>query len=194
MHSYIYYKGGQYGDLVFSLINNGVHLPNWVQAKLKNNRSRNDTNFKYFVNRLPLNVITGCACYPLDWGVENYELICTDQDISAFTVSRLIELNPNLDLKEVLKSYYQEEKMSKYIDSLPLEHVKQLVIKKYQAGVANPKIKHSNLITVDQIYNKEKFIDLLATYFEFDMELAVLQYDQWYERELPLLDKFFKSI
>ena len=194
MHSYVYYKGGQYGDLVFSLINNGVHLPNWVQAKLKNNHSRNDTNFKYFVNRLPVNVITGCASYPLDWGAENYELICTDQDICAFTVSRLLELNPNLDLKQVLKSYYQEEKMSMYIDTLSFEHVKHLVIKKYQAGVANPKIKSSNLINVDQIYNKEKFINLLASYFEFDMELALLQYDQWYERELPLLDKFFKSV
>lgn len=193
MKAYIYYKGGQYGDLVFSLINNGVHLPNWVQAKLKNNTSCNDINFKHFVNQLPVKVITGCAAFPLEWGVENYELVCTDQDICAFTVDRLLELNHNVDLKEVLKSYYQEE-MSTYIDTLSLVQVKQLMIKKYQDSVTNPKIKSSNLITLNQIYNKEKFIDSLASYFEFDIELARLQYDQWYERELPLLDKFFKSV
>jgi hypothetical protein len=193
MHSYIYYKGGQYGDLVFSLINNGVHLPNWVQVKLKNNTSSDDTTFKYFVNQLPLKVITGCASYPLDWEVEKYELVCTDLDISAFTVSRLLELNPNLNLKEVLKSYYQVE-MHAYIDTMAPEQVKQLTIKKYQTGVTHPKIKTSNLISVDQIYNKEKFIDMLASYFEFDIKLAKLQYDQWYERELPLLNKFFKSV
>jgi hypothetical protein len=193
MKAYIYYKGGQYGDLVFSLINNGVHLPNWVQAKLKNNTSHNDADFKHFVKQLPLNVITGCASFPLDWGVENYELVCTDQDICAFTVTRLLELNHNVDLKEVLKFYYQQE-MSAYIDTMSVEQIKQLMIKKYQASVTNPKIKSSNLITLNQIYNKEKFIDLLASYFEFDTELAKLQYDQWYERELPLLNKFFKSV
>ena len=193
MEAYVYYKGGQYGDLVFSLVNNGVHLPTWVQAKLKNNNSYNDKNFKNFVDHLPVKTITGCASFPLEWGAKNYELVCTDQDICAFTVTRLLELNHNVDLREVLKSYYQPE-MSDYVDALSQEQAKQLTIKKYQTCVSNPRIESSNLINLNLIYDKEKFINELASFFDFDIELAHLQYDQWYERELPLLDQFFKSV
>ena len=193
MEAYIYYKGGQYGDLVFSLLNNGVHLPAWVQAKLKNNTSHTDTTFRHFVDQLPLTVITGCASFPLDWGLENYELVCTDKDICAFTVSRLLKLNHDVDLQQVLESYYQPE-MHEYISALTPEQVEQLLIKKYQDSVINTKIKSSNLINLNLIYQKEKFINELASFFEFDIKLARLQYDQWYERELPLLDQFFKSV
>ena len=193
MEAYVYYKGGQYGDLVFSLVNNGVHLPNWVQMKLKNNNSSDDKNFKTFVDHLPLKIITGCASFPLEWGAKNYELVCTDQDICAFTVTRLLKLNYNVDLREVLKSYYQSE-MSNYIDTLSQEQAEQLMIKKYQTCVPNPAIESSNLINLNSIYNKEKFIDELASFFDFDIKLAHLQYDQWYERELLLLEQFFKSV
>lgn len=193
MEAYVYYKGGQYGDLVFSIVNNGVHLPQWVQAKLKNNNSKYDKDFKNFVNCLPLKVITGCASFPLEWQAKNYELICTDQDICAFTVTRLQKLNHNVNLHEVLKSYYQSD-MSSYIDSLSNEQAKRLLIKKYQTCVPNPIIKSSNLIDLSDIYNKKKFINELASFFDFDIELAQLQYDQWYERELPLLNEFFKSV
>lgn len=193
MKSYIFYKGGQYGDLVFSIINNGVHLPNWIQAKLKNNYSFDDIKFKNFINRLPLSTITGCASFPLDWKLENYELICTNKDISAFTVTRLIKLNHNVDLKEVLCSYYPPELID-YVNNLTVEQATKLLIKKYQDSTPNAKINNNNLISINEIYNKEKFISELAAFFDFDIELANMQYDQWYERELPLLEQFFKTV
>ena len=193
MNSYIYYQGGQYGDLVFSIINNGVHLPAWVQAKLKTNDSAFDDNFKDFVLRIPLDTITGCASFPLNWGFNNYQLICTDNDICAFGVTRLLKLNANVDLKQVLKSYY-DISFTSYIDSLPEHKIQQLLIKKYQTYMPNPSVPTSNLINLNCIYDKKQFINELAKFFDFDIELAELQYDQWYERELPLLNEFFKSV
>jgi hypothetical protein len=193
MKSYIIYKGGQYGDLVFSIVNNGVHLPSWVQHKLKNNNAANDLKFKSFIGRLPTEIITGHASYPLDWGVDNYELVCTDRSINAFSVTRLVELNDNVDLKSVLKFYYTD-KLSNSIDNLSHDQTIEFLIKKYQTRIKNPKIPNGNEINIDCIYDKVKFIDRLSEYFSFDIEIAELQYDQWYERELPLRDKFFKTV
>lgn len=193
MNSYIYYQGGQYGDLVFSIINNGVHLPAWVQAKLKTNDSSSDEKFKNFLDKIQINTVTGCASFPLNWGLTNYQLICTDSDICAFSVTRLMKLNVNVNLKQVLKSYY-DTSLTNYIDYLPETKIEQLLIKKYQTYMRNPNVPSSNLINLNYIYDKKKFIDELATFFDFNIELAELQYDQWYERELPLLNKFFKSV
>ena len=193
MKPYIIYKGGQYGDLVFSIVNNGVHLPAWVQNKLKNNDAVNDLKFKSFVDRLPIKIITGCACYPLDWGVDNYELVCTDRSINAFSVTRLIKLNANVNLKQVLKDYYTND-VNGFIDNLTEEQVTELLVKKYQTYIVNSKVTESNLIDINCVYDKIKFINKLSQYFDFDTDLAELQYDQWYERELPLLDKFFKTV
>jgi hypothetical protein len=192
MKSYIIYKGGQYGDLVFSIVNNGVHLPAWIQSKLKNNDAVNDVKFKSFVERLPTEIITGCAFYPLDWGADNYELVCTDRLINAFSVTRLMKLN-NVNLKHVLKSYYTED-VNGFIDNLTEEYATELLIKKYQTYIVNSKVPESNLIDINCMYDKIKFINKLSEYFKFDTDLAELQYDQWYERELPLLDEFFKTV
>jgi hypothetical protein len=193
MKSYIIYKGGQYGDLVFSIVNNGVHLPSWVQHKLKNNDAVDDLKFKSFIDRLPIETITGCAYYPLDWGVNNYELVFTDKSINAFSVTRLMKLNTDVNLKNVLKSYY-DDNVKGFVDKLTEEHATELLIKKYQTYIVNPKIPTANLIDINCIYDKIKFINKLSEYFNFDTDLAELQYDQWYERELPLLDKFFKTV
>jgi hypothetical protein len=193
MNSYIYYQGGQYGDLVFSIINNGIHLPAWVQTKLKTNYSASDEKFKNFILKIPIKTITGCASFPLKWGFDNYQLVCTDKDICAFSVTRLLKLNANVDLKLVLKAYY-DTSFTTYIDSLPELKTQELLIKKYQTYMPNPDVPSLNLINLNYIYDKKKFIDELATFFTFDIELAELQYDQWYERELPLLDEFFKSV
>lgn len=193
MKAYIIYKGGQYGDLVFSIVNNGVHLPAWVQHKLKNNDAIDDVKFKSFIDRLPTKIITGCASYPLDWGVENYELICTDKAINAFSITRLMELNTNVDLKSVLKSYYNED-IKDSINNISEEHATELLIKKYQRHIMSSKVPESNRIDINCVYDKMKFINKLSEYFTFDMDLAELQYDQWYDRELPLLNEFFKPI
>jgi|688.fasta_scaffold891980_1 hypothetical protein len=193
MKSYIIYKGGQYGDLVFSIINNGVHLPAWIQDKLKTDNAKDDINFKTFIDQLPLNIVTGCAAYLLDWGYVNYELVCTDSSINAFSVTRLTQLNANVNVRQVLKSYYSDN-IKDSIDNLTEDQATDLLIKKYQMYIINPKVPKSNVIDISCIYNKEKFISNLANYFDFNFELARLQYDQWYERELPLLDKFFKPV
>ena len=193
MKSYIIYKGGQYGDLVFSILNNGVHLPAWIQSKLKNNNANNDVKFKNFINQLSTEIITGCAAYPLDWGVNNYELVCTDRSINAFSVTRLMKLNDNVVLKEVLKSYY-DDTIKDSIDNLTEEYATELLIKKYQTYIVNSKVPEANLIDINCIYNKRKFINKLSEYFNFNVELAGLQYDQWYERELLLLNEFFKPV
>ena len=193
MDSYIIYKGGQFGDLVFSILNNGVHLPAWVQHKLKNDEVVNDKNFKNFIYQLPTKIITGCVSYPLDWGATNYELVCTDNALSAFSVTRLVRLNANVDLKNIIKSYYTD-KVKEFANNLTEEQILDLLIKKYQTHIINPKVSDSNIIDINCIYDKEKFINSLARRFEFNVALARLQYDQWYERELPLLDKFFKTV
>lgn len=193
MKAYIIYKGGQYGDLVFSIVNNGVHLPAWVQHKLKNNDAIDDMKFKIFIDRLPTEIITGCAAYPLEWGSNNYELVCRDNLINTFSVTRLMKLNANVDLKNVLKGYY-DNNISDFIDKLTEEHAKELLIKKYQANIQNSKISAANCIDISCIYDKMKFINKLSEFFTFDRDLAELQYDQWYERELPLFNEFFKSV
>jgi len=193
MKAYIIYKGGQYGDLIFSIINNGIHLPPWVQHKLKNNDAINDVEFKSFIDQLPTEIITGCASYPLEWGGNNYELVCMDNLINAFSVTRLMKLNTDVDLKSVLKEYYDND-IRDFIDNLTEEHAKELLIKKYQTHIVNSKVPATNLIDISCIYDKMKFINKLSEYFTFDRELAELQYDQWYERELPLLNEFFKPV
>lgn len=193
MKAYIIYKGGQYGDLVFSIVNGGVHLPYWIQSKLKSNNAASDILFKNFINRLPTEIITGCAQYPLGWGVNNYELVCLDDSINAFSVIRLLKLNANVNLKSVLKEYYAND-VRDFIDNLTEEHAKELLIKKYQIQLVNSNVPATNLIDISCIYDKTKFINKLSEYFTFDRDLAGLQYDQWYERELPLLNEFFKPI
>jgi len=193
MKAYIIYKGGQYGDLVFSIVNNGVHLPAWVQNKLKNNDAIDDVKFKSFINQLPTEIITGCASYPLGWGGINYELVCMDDSINAFSVTRLMKLNPGVNLKNVLKAYYNND-IRGFVDNLTEEHAKELLIKKYQTHIMNSKVPTTNLIDISCIYNKIKFINKLSEYFSFDTDLAEQQYDQWYERELPLLNEFFKTV
>lgn len=193
MKSYIIHKGGQYGDLVFSIVNNGVHLPLWIQSKLKNNAAKNDNKFRSFIDKVYPKIITGCASYPLDWGYNNYELICTDQYINDFSVTRLLVLNNDADLNSILKSYYNENVRS-FIDDISQDQMRELLVKKYQAPIVNLKVPQSNLINIDCIYDKVKFINRLTEYFTFDIELAGLQYDQWYERESLLFNEMFKSV
>ena len=28
--NYVYYRGGLFGDLIFAIVNNGVHVPEWM--------------------------------------------------------------------------------------------------------------------------------------------------------------------
>ena len=182
--NYVYYRGGMFGDLVFSIVNNGVHLPLWIQTHLKfdNNIS---SKFKNFITNMPLTTLTGCSSIPLNWGLTNYELISTDPEISKWAALRFIKMYPRLDIKQILSKYYTNSLRDK-IKNLTDQECQEYLIKKYQT--VGPIVE--NQIDVKDIFNKDNFLKTLSDYFIFDNSLASLQYDFWREREENYINMF----
>jgi hypothetical protein len=183
--NYVYYRGGLFGDLIFSIINNGVHLPEWIQCHLKSSLT-SPAQFKHFVLSLPLSTLTGCASEPLDWGLSNYEVVCTDKKINEWAVVRFTRLYPTNQLTEILKDYYPDQ-LTDSITKLTYEKRKELLVKKYQTVQYSEKVSKQNLLDVSCIFDKEKFISMLSNHFVFDHALADLQYNFWYQREESLM-------
>jgi hypothetical protein len=184
--NYVYYRGGMFGDLIFSMVNNGVHLPSWVQTHLKSGKPVSD-QFKNFVLSLPLTTLTGCSSYPVQWSLNNYEVICSSDEISKWAVIRFTKLYPNLQLTGILEQFYPE-KLTASIQKLSFEKQRDLLVRKYQTTNPSSKIKTDNLLDVSCIFDKEQFISMLAKHFTFDHTLADLQYTFWRQRE-DLLSK-----
>jgi hypothetical protein len=184
--NYVYYRGGMFGDLIFSMVNNGIHLPSWVQTHLKSDEPISD-QFKNFVLSLPLTTLTGCSSHPVQWSLNNYEVICSSDEISKWAVIRFTKLYPNLQLTGILEKFYPE-KLAASIQKLSFEKQRDLLVRKYQTTNPSSKIKTDNLLDVSCIFDKEQFISMLAKHFTFDHTLADLQYTFWRQRE-DLLSK-----
>jgi hypothetical protein len=184
--NYVYYRGGLFGDLIFSIVNNGVHLPAWLQSHLKSGNTISE-QFKNFVLSLPLTTLTGCSNQPLQWSLNNYEVVCSSDKISMWGVNRFIRLYPETQLSAILKQYYPEQ-LTAAIQKLSFEEQRDFLIKKYQTIDPLSKIKTDNLLDVSCIFDKEQFISMLAKHFTFDHALADLQYTFWRQRE-DLLSK-----
>ena len=184
--NYVYYRGGLFGDLIFSIVNNGVHLPNWLQSHLKSGDTISD-QFKNFVLLLPLTTLTGCSNQPLQWSLNNYEVVCSSDKISTWGVIRFTELHPKTQLAELLKQYYPEQ-LTESIQKLSFEKQRDLLIRKYQTTDPSSNIETNNLLDVSCIFDKEQFISMLAKHFTFDHKLADLQYTFWRQQE-DLLNK-----
>lgn len=182
--NYVYYRGGMFGDLVFSIVNNGVHLPAWTQTHLKSGNNIS-TKFKNFITSIPLTTLTGCSNIPLGWGLTNYELISTDPEISKWAALRFIKMYPENDIKQTLSKYYTNSLTDK-IENLTNQECQKYLIKKYQT--VKPIMK--NQIDVKYIFNKNNFLKTLSDYFIFDNSLASLQYDFWWEREENYINMF----
>lgn len=187
--NYVYYRGGLFGDLIFSIVNNGVHLPDWIQIHLKSGEPITD-QFKNFVLKLPLTTLTGCSYRPLDWSLNNYEVVCSSDKISEWGVIRFTKLYPDNQLIEILKNYYSDQ-LADSLQKLSFEKRQELLVKKYQTIGPSEKISKDNLLDVSCILNKAQFISMLAEHFVFDHALANAQYDFWLQREDSLLKQSF---
>jgi hypothetical protein len=184
--NYVYYRGGLFGDLIFAIVNNGVHVPEWIQVHLKSGKPISD-QFKNFVLSLPLTTLTGCSAHPLDWCLNNYEVVCSNDKISEWGVIRFTKLYPEQQLIKILEKYYPDQ-LATSIQQLPFEKQRDLLIKKYQTTSPLRKIEANNLLDVSCIFDKKQFISMLADHFTFDHTLADLQYTFWRQRE-DLLSK-----
>lgn len=184
--NYVYYRGGLFGDLIFSIVNNGVHIPEWLQAHLKSGTPISD-QFKNFVLSLPLTTLTGCSNQPLEWSLNNYEVVCSSDKISEWGVIRFTKFYPEQPLTEILEKYYPEQ-LARSMQTLSVEKQRDLLIKKYQTVAPLEKINANNLLDVSCIFDKKQFISMLADHFTFDHTLADLQYTFWRQRE-DLLNK-----
>jgi hypothetical protein len=179
--NYVYYRGGLFGDLIFAIVNNGVHVPDWIQTHLKSGTPISD-QFKNFVLSLPLTTLTGCSNHPLEWSLNNYEVVCSSDKISEWGVIRFTKFYPEQQLTEILEKYYPEQ-LAKSMKTLPVEKQRDLLIRKYQTVAPLEKINANNLLDVSCIFDKTQFISMLADHFTFDHALADLQYTFWRQRE-----------
>ena len=190
--NYIYYRGGMFGHLIFSIVNNGVHLPDWIQTKFKSPEPL-ENDFQHFMTSLDLTTLTGCHSDPLLWGLENYQVICSDPDVCIWTVKRFFGMYPKLNRHDLLK-YYYDPAMHAEIDRRGDIELQHMLAKKYQS------IQHSVLVTGDHcldvscIFDQQALIRMLAEHFDFDHALAARQYHYWWQREQVFLQQFGQTI
>jgi hypothetical protein len=190
--NYIYYRGGMFGDLVFSIVNNGVHLPAWIQTKLKSPDPLT-TDFSKFIQSLNLHTVTGCHADPLHWGLTNYQIVCTDSKICQWIVTRFFGMYPKLDKASVLKHYY-DVGMHSEIDRRSTEEIQKMLLKKYQSVSHSVLVPDHHCLDISCIFDCTALLQMLSHYFEFDHELARRQYHYWHEREQYFLQQFGQTV
>lgn len=190
--NYIYYAGGMFGDLLFAIVNNGVHLPDWIQNKLKN-LDPLDQDFRKFMCSLNLHTLTGCHSDPLSWNLENYVVVCSDNKICAWTVTRFFGMYPKLSKRALLKCYY-DNSIHDEIDRLTDQQLQQILVKKYQSIQHSTMVSDRNTLDVSCIFDRDALISVLDKHFEFDGNLARQQYAYWWQREQGFLQQFGEAV
>ena len=181
-----------FGDLLFAIVNNGVHVPDWIQRKLKGSASL-DSDFRQFMMSLNLTSLSGCSSEPLQWKLTNYQIVCDSPDICEYAVRRFFGIYPDLDKSALVKSYF-DINMHDKIDRCDISELEMILARKYRTVQISPLVSSEHCLDIGCIFDRQSLLKMLEQHFDFDHDLACQQYFYWWQREQTFLEKFTYSV
>jgi hypothetical protein len=180
--NFIHFYGGSFGDVVTTIVNNGVVC---IKHDWLRDNEENTVIDLMLLDSLGLQTICGHNKQILDLGLNNYTITIDDPKILNIVTDRLFIINKHTPQQryDILKQYF-DKKLWATLGDLSLQDQIKILKRKYASQYKQtlPATK----IDCSCVFDIERLLSTLDKHFTFDHNIAHTVWNKWYSKQEQL--------